>query len=117
MKRALLLLLLLLSSLAPATAGTISRQMAGAPGDRVEITRGELTLDAAVSSGSSTEELAVAPPDTVTVTWRSSGMEVKATVARQPGESDDGMTIRLARLVVALRKSFPVDPPVPPSGG
>lgn len=118
MKRVLLLLLFLILALPIANAGSVSRQIVGLPGDRIVVTRGDLVLDASAPESSSfaTEEL-VADPDNVTVTWRSGGAEVKVSVHRQPGESDDGITIRLARLVNAMRKSFPVDPPAPPAGG
>lgn len=117
--RSYFLFLILLAVGPLAFGGTIHRSLA-TPGDSLTVTRGDVTLEASgpsVSQGGTEEAtVAVAPPDTVTVSWTSSGMHVSTQVSRQPGESDDGMTIRLARLVVALRKSFPPDP-APPAGG
>jgi hypothetical protein len=115
MKPALVLLLLLALSPLAEAGGLVARRLAGAPGTSVTLERGDRALVAtAPQDPGSTEELVVAPPDAVTVTWLSGGTTVGVSVARQPGEKDEALAVRLARLVNALKVSFPVDPA--PSG-
>lgn len=119
MKFASLLLVALLTLATFATAGVVDRRVAGPPGQRVTVTRGDLVFTAGTADAPGTDELLVAPPppDTVHVRWRSGGLEVDVAISRQPGESNPGMAVRLAGLVNEMKVSFPVDPPTPPSGG
>lgn len=96
---------------------TLRATIAGAPGELVTIERAGLTVEAATPGTPSSEELAVAPGESVTATWVSHGVTVVVTIVPQPGESDDGVTIRLAKRVNAMQKSFPPDQPAPQPGG
>jgi len=104
----------LLLLLAPVLLGVLAfaaadRRLAGPPGESVSIERNGFGLAASTDEGG-TEEVVASPGENVTCTWMSGGATVTVTIVPQPGETDDGVTIRLARRVNALRKSFPIDP-------
>ncbi len=114
MHRFLVFAALLFLALPAVAAGDFRGHLAGLPGDTITLERGDLRLE---GQAPGTEELAVAPPDsTMSAAWVSGGVAINVAVSRQPGETPEGMTIRLAKLVNAAKVSFPVDP-APPSGG
>ena len=105
----------LLLLVAPILLGALSfaamdKRLAGPPGERVSIVQGGLQLAASTDAGG-TEEAVASPGETVTASWLSGGATITVTIVPQPGETDEGVTIRLARRVKAMRVSFPPDPP------